>query len=259
MANSRKYATWGGAILGTLLALLLAVPAFAQVTQDFHRTVPLSANGDVSLSNINGDVEITGWDRNEVQIDAVKKARDQQRLDEARIEIENGSDYVRIKTEYPHHQTNNNPASVHYQLHVPQNARLHSISLVNGSLTVQKVSAEVEASLVNGKARIDDLAGPVDISSVNGAIEANYASLNNVRDIELKSVNGSIELGLPSSPNAEIKASTVNGGIRTDFPLQVKGEFVGRRLSGTLGSGGTQIELSNVNGSIHIGSGRSSL
>src|ERR1700690_3453238 len=132
MVHSRKYAARSGAILGALLALLMAVPAHAQVTQDFHRTVPLSANGEVSLSNINGNVEIVGWDRNEVQIDAVKKARDQQRLDEARIEVENGSDYVRIKTEYPHHQTNNNPPSVHYQLHVPRGARLDHISLVNG-------------------------------------------------------------------------------------------------------------------------------
>jgi DUF4097 and DUF4098 domain-containing protein YvlB len=259
MVDSRKYASLSGAILGALLALLLAIPAGAEVTEDFHRTVPLSANGEVSLSNVNGNVEIVGWDRNEVQIDAVKKSRDQQRLDEARIEVESGSDYVRIKTEYPHHQANNNPASVHYQLHVPQNARLHSISLVNGGLTVQKVSGEVHASLVNGKAHIDDLAGGVEISSVNGGIEANYASLNNVHEIRLKSVNGSIELGLPASPNAEIKASSVNGGIRTDFPLQVKGDFVGHRLSGTLGNGGTQIELSNVNGSIHLGPGRSSL
>ncbi|MDR3746540.1 MAG: DUF4097 family beta strand repeat-containing protein [Acidobacteriota bacterium] len=250
MIHPRKSAI---AILGLLLALLLAIPAYAEVTQEFHRTVPLSANGEVSLSNINGNVEITGWDRNEVQIDAVKKARDQQRLDEARIEVEAGSTSVRIKTEYPHHGTNNNPATVHYTLHVPQNARIDKIDLVNGSLTVQKINGEIQASLTNGKARIDDLAGPVEISSVNGGIEANYASLNNVREIRLKSVNGSIQLGLPASPNADINASTVNGGLRTDFPLQVKGEFIGHHLSGTLGSGGTRIELENVNGSIRIG------
>jgi DUF4097 and DUF4098 domain-containing protein YvlB len=241
MSDIRKHATLGGAILRSLLALLLAASAHAQVTQDFHRAVPLSANGRVSLDNINGNVEITGWDRNEVQIDAVKKARDQQRLDEARIEINAASDSVEIKTRYPEGHTNNNPASVHYQLHVPQNARLDRINLVNGKL------------------RVDDLAGRADLSTVNGGIEANYASLNNVRDIKLKSVNGSIELGLPDSPNAQIKASTVSGGIRTDFPLQVQGGYVGKSLSGTLGSGGMRIEVSNVNGSIHIGPGHGSL
>jgi DUF4097 and DUF4098 domain-containing protein YvlB len=259
MSDVRKHATLGGVILGSLLALLLAASAHAQVTQDFHRTVPLSANGRVSLDNVNGNVEITGWDRNEVQIDAVKKARDQQRLDEARIEVNAASDSVEIKTRYPEGHTNNNPASGHYQLHVPQNARLDRINLVNGSLSVQKVSGEMSANLVNGKLRVDDLAGRADLSTVNGGIEADYASLNNVREIKLKSVNGSIELGLPDSPNAQIKARTVSGGIRTDFPLEVQGGYAGKNLTGTLGSGGTRIEVSNVNGSIHIGRGRGSL
>src|ERR1035438_3102172 len=247
MSDIRKHATLGGAILGSLLALLFAASAHAQVTQDFHRTVPLSANGRVSLDNVNGNVE------------RKRKARDQQRLDEARIEVNAASDSVEIKTRYPEDHTNNNPASVHYQLHVPQNARLDRINLVNGSLSVQKVSGEVSANLVNGKLRVDDLAGRADLSTVNGGIEANYASLNNVRDIKLKSVNGSIELGLPDSPNAQIKASTVSGGIRSDFPLEVHGGYVGKSLSGTLGSGGMRIEVSNVNGSIHIGRGRGSL
>ena len=124
---------------------------------------------------------------------------------------------------------------------------------MNGSLSVQKVSGEVNANMVNGKLRVDDLAGRADLSTANGGIEANYASLNNVRDIKLKSVNGSIELGLPDSPNAQIKTSTMSGGIRTDFPLQVQGGYVGKSLNGTLGSGGMRIEVSNVNGSIHIG------
>jgi len=259
MTQTRRLALWNTPLLGGLLALLLAVPAHAQVTQDFHRTVPLTANGRVSLDNVNGNVEITGWDRNEVQIDAVKKARDQQRLDEARIEVETGSDYVKVHTQYPHDHNNNNPASVHYTLHVPQSARLDEISLVNGSLTVQKVMGAVDARLVNGKANISDLSGEATISSVNGTIDANYASLNNVREIRLKSVNGSVELGLPASPNADVKASTVNGSIKSDFPLTVQGSFAGHNISGTLGSGGTRIELSNVNGSIHIGSGRGAL
>jgi DUF4097 and DUF4098 domain-containing protein YvlB len=258
MFDVRKHATLGATILGSLLTLLLAL-ASAQVTQDFHRTIPLSSNGRISLDNINGNVEITGWDRNEVQIDAVKKARDQQRLDEARIEVNAGTDSVEIKTHYPEDRTNNNPASVHYQLHVPRNARLDHINLVNGSLTAQKVSGEVIAKLVNGKVQVSDLAGRADLSTINGKIEANYASLNNVAEIKLKSVNGPIELGLPNAPNAEVKASTVSGGIRTEFPLEVRGGYVGKNLTGTIGSGGTSIELSNVNGSIHIGPGHGSL
>ena len=132
MVQRRKPSTLAGVTAAAILALLMTIPAHAQVTQEFHKTVPLSADGRVSLSNINGDVEITGWNKNEVQIDAVKTARDQQRLDEARIEVNANSSSVKIETHYPSHITNNNPASVHYTLHVPQNARLDKIDLVNG-------------------------------------------------------------------------------------------------------------------------------
>ena len=259
MVQRRKPSTLAGVTAAAILALLMTIPAHAQVTQEFHKTVPLSADGRVSLSNINGDVEITGWNKNEVQIDAVKTARDQQRLDEARIEVNANSSSVKIETHYPSHITNNNPASVHYTLHVPQNARLDKIDLVNGSLDVQRVSGEVNADLVNGKLRASDLAGTADLATVNGTIDANYTSLNNVREIKLKSVNGSVDLLLPQSPNAEVSASTVNGSLSTDFPLTVKGHWVGKNMSGTLGSGGVHIELDNVNGSIHVGPGRGSL
>lgn len=250
-----------GAVFAALLAVILAPSAYAfdNVTAEFHKTVPLNSNGRVSLENINGDVEITGWERGDVQIDAVKTARDQQRLDEAKIEVDGSGDSVRIRTRYPEGHTNNNPASVHYTIHVPTGAQLDSISLVNGSLNVSQVSGEVNANLVNGKLTAHDLAGRAKLSTVNGTNDVEYRTLANVSDVKISSVNGSINLRLPASPNANIDASTVNGSMSTDFPIQVQGKFVGHHMEGTLGSGGTRIELSNVNGSTHVGPGKASL
>ena len=142
-----------GAMFAAMVAIILAPSAYAaspnNVTEEFHKTVALNANGRVSLENINGNVEITGWDRNEVQIDAVKSARDQQRLDEAKIEVEGSGDSVSIRTRYPEGHTNNNPASVQYTLHVPRTAQLDKISLVNGSLNVAQITGGVEASPCN--------------------------------------------------------------------------------------------------------------
>jgi hypothetical protein len=45
----------------------------------------------------------------------------------------------------------------------------------------------------------------------------------------------------------------VNGGIETDFPITIRrAGFVGHRLNGTIGRGGPRLELSTVNGSIHL-------
>src|SRR3974390_86221 len=136
--------------LGALMALALTATASAEVTAEFHRTFTLPANGRVSLENINGGVTITGWDRNEVEIDAVKKANSQQKLDEAKIEVDASNEAVHIRTKYPEGHTNNNPATVTYEVHVPRNARLDGINLVNGSLTVNQFGGDLKANLVNG-------------------------------------------------------------------------------------------------------------
>jgi hypothetical protein len=44
----------------------------------------------------------------------------------------------------------------------------------------------------------------------------------------------------------------VNGGIETDFPLEVRGRVAHRRLTGTVGTGGRTLELATINGAISL-------
>lgn len=261
--NRQRFATWMGAILGTLCALLLASQANAagwpgKLSEEFHHTYPLAAGGRVELSNINGAVHITAWDQNEVKVDAVKYANTKERLDEAKIEVEAGSDYVSIRTKYRDHDLSwnhdrwNNPATVEYTLSVPRNARLDEVSLVNGPLDVHGMTGEVRASCVNGRLLAQGLQGRVELSSVNGRMEVQFDHVGD-SPIELSSVNGSLELTLPSDAKASLEASTVSGGIDDDFGLHVNHHrWVGHDLRGELGGGGTRIKLSNVNGHIEI-------
>jgi len=260
MKKQRRLATWLGVLVGTLCAVLLAGRAWASepLTQEFHQTYKLNADGRVSLENINGAVTITGWDKNEVQVDAVKRAKRQDRLDEAKIVVESNANSISIHTEYPHHDhtfnwgDENNPASVDYTLHVPRRARLDEIELVNGSLEIHEVAGDVHASSVNGRVLAKDLAGRADLSTVNGRTEAEFRQLPKSH-IKASSVNGSVLVTIPSDSNADIHASTVSGGIETDFGFNVhKQSFVGHSLDGRLGSGGTDIELSDVNGRIEL-------
>ena len=55
------------------VAIVCALPARA-ANETFDKTYPLSPGGAFALQNVNGTVEISGWDRNEVQIHAVKTA-----------------------------------------------------------------------------------------------------------------------------------------------------------------------------------------
>ena len=262
MNHPRRLATPLSLILGTVCAFLLtAALAHAsdsrRYTEEFHQTYPLAAGGRVELDNINGAVHITAWDHNEVKVDAVKYAGTKERMDEAKIEVSSGPDYVSIHTEYPSHNHTfnggwNDPAGVEYTLSVPRNARLDEIKLINGGLDIHGVAGEVRASTINGHLMADGLQGRVKLDSVNGRLEAKFDKLSN-SPVELDSVNGSVLLTLPSDVKAEVEASTVSGGIEDDFGLRVRHHhFVGHDLRGELGGGGTHVRISNVNGRVEI-------
>ena len=142
---------------------------------------------------------------------------------------------------------------VEYTLTVPRGGRIEDVQLVNGSLDIEGVQGEVRASLVNGRVKANDLSGEVNLSTVNGAMEVNAAGLAASKGVNLNSVNGSIVLIVPSGASAQVRASVVHGGISNDFGLTVEeGQYVGRSLTGQIGSGGPSIRLNNVNGSITI-------
>lgn len=264
MNRHRQSATWLGAVLGTLCALLiLALSAHASdhrgaLSEEFHQTYALTADGRVELDNINGPVHISSWDRNEVKVDAVKYADTKERLDEAKIEINSGKEYLSIRTHYPEHDQNwnwgshNNPASVEYTLTVPRTVRLDEIKLINGSLDISGVSGEVSASCINGRLEAHNLAGRAHLSTINGKLDARFDQLAG-NSVELNSVNGSVDLTIPSDSNAEVEATTVSGVIDNDFGLRVNHHrFVGHDLRGELGNGGTHIRVSNVNGRVEV-------
>jgi putative adhesin len=261
MNRQGRFATWLGATLGTICALLiLALGAHASdrgaYTEEFHQTYAITPDGRVDLDNINGDVRISTWERNEVKVDAVKSADTKEELDDVRIEVDSGKDYLSIHTKFHESDhgwgSHHHGPSVEYTLSVPRGARLDEIKLINGSLDVASVSGEVRASCINGKLMAHNLSGRARLATINGRLDARFDGLAG-SPIELNSVNGSVELTIPSDSKAEIDASTVSGNIDNDFGLHVNHHrFVGHDLRGELAGGGTRIELKNVNGRIEV-------
>jgi DUF4097 and DUF4098 domain-containing protein YvlB len=233
-----------------------------ELREEFHQTYPLAANGRVSLENLNGAARITVWDRNEVQVNAAKRAYRQDRLNEAKVEVSSTPDAIRIETTYPRHNMNftnqekgryYNPATVEYSITVPRQARLESIDMVNGSLEIDGVEGDVNASTVNGALTVRGLKGEAKLNTVNGALEAVFAQLDPTKTLSLGSVNGNLVMIIPSDSNAVVRAETLSGSISNDFGLDTQdGEYVGHSLYGQIGSGGPRIKLGNVNGGISI-------
>ena len=242
--------------VASLATVLGAVTAFAapEVREEFHQTYPLTDQGRVHLENINGNVHIVTWNREEIKVDAVKHAKKQEHLDEVKIEVDAKTDRIRIKTKYPDswlRRNKNNSTGVDYTLTVPKQSHLDKISTVNGGVQIEDVIGDVEANSVNGPVTATGLAGKVELSSVNGAVNASFAEMK--KGVSLKSVNGSVTVAVPPEANADVSAKTVNGSVRSDFALQTKKHFpIGRNLDGKLGEGGPAIKMSSVNGGIRV-------
>jgi hypothetical protein len=242
-------------VLIQFVILITIQVAFCEVKEELHKTYPLPENGQISLENLNGDVFVNAWDKKEIQVDAIKSAKTNEGLSRAEIVIDAQSNSIEIETKYRRHEDwdDHDGASVEYHLTVPRHSNLDTLRLVNGHLEIHGVRGQISASCVNGKLTADGLANNTKINAVNGSVMLSFESLNEVRDVVVSSVNGRIEVAVPANASAEVRANTLSGQIHNDFNLETeKSGFIGKRLEGTIGSGGRSIKLSNVNGSITL-------
>jgi DUF4097 and DUF4098 domain-containing protein YvlB len=136
---------------------------------------------------------------------------------------------------------------------VPRSSDL-DLETSNGGITVKDVKGELDLHSSNGGLSLEDVAGSVRARTTNGGITATFTGERAEGDgIELSTTNGSIELSLPKRFSGELNARTVNGSIRSDFPLEdTNRRRRPTRARTTLGDGGASIELETTNGSVRI-------
>ena len=75
--------------------------------------------------------------------------------------------------------------------------------------------------------------------------------------MEIETVNGGVELAMPSESKATIAARCVNGGVHVEG-LEIRQEEQGndferrRRLNGTMNGGGAKVNMSTTNGGVRL-------
>lgn len=247
-----------GAIAGAAL-LLVSTALNAAVKDKEEMTYDVAPGARVSLENINGDINISRGSDGQVHVVAYKKAGKQEYLDELKVIVDADENYVRIETRHPKSEGgwfkwgNDSSGSVAYELEVPQDVDLDSVTTVNGDVKISGVSGMVKAETVNGSLTATGLVGDVNLETVNGSVEAEFDRLADGQRVTADAVNGKILLLVPSDTSARVTAETVNGSINADdFGLEPEKGFVGRDLSGDIGGGDARISLDTVNGSIRI-------
>lgn len=232
-----------------------------RIKEEFHQSYVLATHGSVRLHNVNGDVEIKVWDKQEVKVDAMKYAVDEGQMDQLKIEVDASDNLVDIHTRFPENSSTHNGEGpiVDYVLTVPRDANLDEVGTVNGAIEISGTEGNVKASTVNGTVDAAGLKNSCELRSVNGTVRGTFVSLPSDAEIKMASVNGSVTIDLPAGVNASIKANVQNGKIRNDFGLGTSDKHerrpymkLGDSLKGDIGDGGARIDMSTVNGGIEI-------
>ena len=248
-----------------LIFLSLITFAWAETfTEIVKKQFGLAPGGRVVLHNENGNIVVEGWDKDSLYVEAEKwvktgSERDARKaMEEFRIIFKESDNKVIIKTRRPEGggvfgwlMGKRISSGVRFTVYVPRNILLE-VSSTNGAIRVSAVEGDLELETTNGKIVAEGIGGTIDASTTNGSIEVELVDLTETNDVELSTTNGSISLYLPEDAAFTLDAETTNGGIKTDFPLTVKGKYNSKEVRGKVNGGGPMISLETTNGSIKI-------
>jgi DUF4097 and DUF4098 domain-containing protein YvlB len=238
------------ALLILALAMVGAVPTHA-ITKEFNQSYPLQPGGSFELQNVNGTVEVQGWDRNEIEIHAIKTAKQKETdLQRVTIDIDARPDAVSVTTHYP--QNEGVEVAVEYTIHVPHGARLEHLGTVNGALRIAGVELVEDVHTVNGNIEVFDAGGSVHAHTTNGNVHLELAHIRDKNAFTAETTNGSLVLAVPSDTQADLEARCLNGNFYSELPVAMESSERPREIHGKLGHGGASIHLRTINGGIRI-------
>ncbi len=123
----------------------------------------------------------------------------------------------------------------------------------NGAINATRLDGKCDLGTSNGGVRVAGRFESLDITSGNGRVEARAESGSSVSSPwSIHTTNAGVDLALPSGLKANLDASTTNGGITLNLPVQVQGYQSGTEIRGTLQGGGPEISIRTTNGGIQL-------
>jgi hypothetical protein len=228
------------------------------VTREFAQTYHLKPDGTLELNNINGTVRIEGWDKDEVEVRAVKTSPDKDsKLDLVSIDVSSTPDNLSISTRYPSEE--GVEVAVEYTVHVPRRTLLKHINTVNGTLRVKDMDSVGDLHTVNGNIEVYESSGDLHAHTTNGNVYVELTHPSGSHGAMAETTNGSVLLAIPANSQADLEARCMNGSFTTELPFVMEGAIQPRVLHGKLGKGGSPIRLGTVNGAIRVVALRSTI
>ncbi len=273
-----------------MAALCVAMASLSPVRAgaDYRELHTVDPQGSIEITELAGSIEVTGWDRPEIEITGSAASADR-----VRVTISGNHTTVRVQ---PFSMSGENTDSSRLMIHVPVQSSL-SASLVSANLKVNGVQGDVnlrtisgnlsgevggnlrantatgsvnmtarsaksiEVKTINGDVRITGGSGDVDVGTVSGDAKIDLAALANGH---FRSISGDMTASLSLAPDARLDGESVSGKLRFDFPAQPMADFDIQTISGDIEScfgqkavkaqygPGSRLEFKGGDGQAHV-------
>lgn len=218
-------------------------------TEKFSKTVPLAKGGTFDLSNISGNIVITGGSGDQVVIEALKKGRTADELKEVTIEVTAAANRVEVRTRYPEGRRNFS-VSVDYTVTVPRAAAV-IVKSISGDEKLSGLDGELHVNSISGSVSVTSATDVRSVKSVSG--DVTVQSSKSTAALSVSSVSGEVRL---TGVNAnEVQLSSVSGDVTCEQTITMRASAKsvsgGISFSGLLAKGG-RYELTSHSGDIKV-------
>jgi hypothetical protein len=256
------------AVLSLAIALAVAVPALgAAPSRDaLATTLPLAADGALSIETYKGTVAVTTWEKPEVLVKARIEADDScgdakhqaEAVEQTQVKVQASGSGVRVESDYSHlrshwswHGTCSSRPFVHYEISMPRTASLR-LKDYKSDVRLGRLGGNAEIETYKGTVLVETLDGGLRAQTYKGDIKVTMAGVR--RDLRAETYKGSIEIVAPRTAAFTLDAESDRGevGVRGFGVTMTTRGRRGERAHGAVNGGGPAIHLETNKGTVRL-------
>ena len=212
--------------ISVAVLLALGIPAAAgaaeaKETETVTRTAAFTPGATLTVRNFSGRVAITGTDRSDVSVHAVRRAT-RERLDRIKLDVreEGGGVIVEANKRQGSGRDEDNVVETELTIEMPRQANL-DIDAFSSPVTVRDVTgSRHRVKTFSGDQTLERVAGAVDAGTFSGSITLVTAGW--AEQLKLNTFSGHIDVQVPPTAAGSVEFDTFSGEFSTDVPLTLR-------------------------------------
>jgi DUF4097 and DUF4098 domain-containing protein YvlB len=244
----------------------------------------------LTVTTFDGSIEVTSWDRNEVRVEILRRASSDQQLRALEVDARQEGGRIVVEGREPSRRGGAfDSSSVSFLVTTPRTSSLEartgdgsvaardlagstSVDTGDGSIRLERVEGDLRLRTGDGSVNVTAARGKVEVETGDGSVQVSGV-LTELRartgdgsvnvtadpgsamqaDWQIETGDGAVSLRLPAAFDADVDASSGDGGVHVDGIPSAADRDARNSVRGRLGRGGRTLRVQSGDGPIDVG------